>query len=92
MTARICRYCGSAAVMIRALVAGSAWICPPVEGWAEGCVGAVEGLEPAAGVVVTGVATPPPAAAPPVPVVVAASAARRVIASLVASAFFRYTT
>jgi hypothetical protein len=33
ITARSCRYCGSGAVMISELVAGSAWICPPVDGW-----------------------------------------------------------
>ena len=36
MTARSCRYWGSAAVMIRELVEGSAWICPPVEGLGRG--------------------------------------------------------
>ncbi len=34
MTARSCRYCGSLAVMMSELVAGSAWMVPPVEGWA----------------------------------------------------------
>jgi hypothetical protein len=33
ITARSWRYCGSGAVMMSELVAGSAWICPPVEGW-----------------------------------------------------------
>ena len=34
MTARNCRYCGSGAVMMSELVAGSARICPPVDGCA----------------------------------------------------------
>jgi hypothetical protein len=33
ITARSWRYCGSGAVMMSELVAGSAWICPPVDGW-----------------------------------------------------------
>jgi hypothetical protein len=36
ITARSWRYCGSGAVMMSELVAGSAWICPPVEGWLAG--------------------------------------------------------
>ena len=42
ITARICRYCGSGAVMMSELVAGSAWIWPPVDGWAVACTGAVQ--------------------------------------------------
>jgi hypothetical protein len=48
ITARSWRYCGSGAVMISELVAGSAWICPPVDGWAEAATGAVAALAPAA--------------------------------------------
>ena len=33
MTARNWRYCGSGAEMMSELVVGSAWICPPVDGW-----------------------------------------------------------
>jgi hypothetical protein len=36
ITARNWRYCGSGAVMMSELVVGSAWICPPVEGWLAG--------------------------------------------------------
>ena len=35
MTARICLYRGSAAVMMSALLAGSAWMKPPVDGAAN---------------------------------------------------------
>ena len=33
ITARSSRYTGSGALMMSELVAGSAWICPPVDGW-----------------------------------------------------------
>ena len=33
ITVRSWRYSGSGAVMMSELVVGSAWICPPVEGW-----------------------------------------------------------
>ena len=75
--------------MISELVAGSAWIWPPVDGCADAAIGAVAGLAPAAvalPVVGRGGDVPPP---PAPPGVVAASAARSVTASLVASAFFR---
>ena len=39
MTARICLYRGSAAVMMSALLAGSAWMKPPVDGAALACTG-----------------------------------------------------
>ena len=85
ITLRSWRYCGSGAVMMRALVAGSAWIWPPVDGWAEAL--RLPAAAPAAaglpGVVL--VLTAPLRASP-------AMAARKVVASLVASAFFRYTT
>ena len=43
MTSRSCRYSGSGAVMISELVAGSAWMKPPVDGPAEPCTGVVRG-------------------------------------------------
>ena len=87
ITLRSWRYCGSGAVMMRALVAGSAWIWPPVDGWAEALRLAVDAPAPAAAGVpeVAGVVTAPLRDSP-------AMAARKVVASLVASAFFRYTT
>jgi len=44
---RIWRYCGSEAVMISELVAGSAWIWPPVDGRADADTGVVVCGEPA---------------------------------------------
>ena len=113
ITARNWRYWGSGALMMSELVVGSAWICPPVEGWLllvlllpAPAPRAVPEPRPAElllvplpsidvlvmPVVVLGVDEP----LPPVLVVAAPlaldMAARRVVASLVASAFFRYTT
>ena len=92
MTARSCRYCGSAAVMISELVDGSAWIWPPVDGCPEACTGAVA-PPPPPGVVdrpvvdgVTAMEPPPPEIAPGA---LALNAARNVTASLAASAFLR---
>ena len=114
ITARSCRYWGSGAVMMSELVVGSAWICPPVEGWL--LLALLEPppapmprpplppspallLELLADAVLDDaaeVASPPepevPAAAAPLPPPVADMAARSVVASLVASAFLRYTT
>src|SRR3990167_4355626 len=101
ITARNCRYCGSGAVMMRALVVGSAWICPPVEGWLlplelpvpmPVAAPPVKPLLAGAGAVL-GLLAAGAEVAPPVDwLVPAAMAARSVAASLVASAFFRYTT
>ena len=110
ITARNWRYWGSGALMMSELVVGSAWICPPVEGWLllvlllpAPAPRAVPEPRPAElllvplpsidvlvmPVVVLGVDEP----LPPVLVVAAPlaldMAARRVVASLVASAFFR---
>ena len=114
ITARSWRYWGSGAVMMSELVVGSAWICPPVEGWL--LLALLEPppapmprpplppspallLELLADAVLDDaaeVASPPepevPAAAAPLPPPVADMAARSVVASLVASAFLRYTT
>ena len=94
MTARIWRYCGSAAVMISELVAGSAWIWPPVEGWADGCVGVVAGLASRGSGLRGGLRLRRPAVAVAAAggacaAWSAAMAARKVMASLAASAFFR---
>ena len=81
--------------MMSELVAGSAWICPPVDGAALGLTGVVAGLLPAAPVALAavsvraGAAVEPPAPPPPPS---PARAARSVVASDTASAFFRYTT
>jgi hypothetical protein len=107
ITARSWRYCGSGAVMMSELVAGSAWICPPVEGWllrgaaagrpvallARRGTAAAAGGQPwlplGAGARWRAVRRRRGAAAEwPL----ADMAARSVTASLVASAFFRYTT
>ncbi len=89
ITARSCRYCGSGAVMIRALVAGSAWIWPPVEGAALAATGVVARLAPVAPAA-PAARLAPPLAVPPLPVLASpASAARRVVASATALAFFR---
>src|SRR5450830_1094199 len=106
MTSRNCRYCGSGAEMISELVAGSAWICPPVEGWAllpklldtplpKVLVVPVVVLPVALlgvprllldrGLPVLPVSEPVLLAPP----LAATRAARKVVASLVASAFFR---
>ena len=45
MTARSWRYIGSGAVMISALVAGSAWMKPPVDGLAAALTGLVDWVE-----------------------------------------------
>ena len=111
MTVRSWRYCGSGAVMMSELVVGSAWICPPVEGWLllvlEDDAPAPRPL-PAAALELPLVVPLPMALRPPVDVLLAGAtllpalacalpvpadrAARSVAASLVASAFFRYTT
>ena len=93
MTARNWRYCGSEAVMMRELVAGSAWICPPVEGPALGVMGAVAALlwlvAPADVLEVPdGVAGVVEVVAV-LPAAVLLMAARRTVARLVALAFFR---
>src|SRR6516165_5295455 len=89
--------------MMSELVAGSAWMKPPVDGPADGVIGAAAalvvlfavpavpaGLTAGAAVGVELVpAAPPP---PPPPDVPALNAARSTVASLVASAFFRWTT
>jgi hypothetical protein len=89
--------------MMSELVEGSAWMKPPVDGPAEGVIGAAAALVvfavpavPAgfAASVCVGVDDvpadePPP---PPAPEVPAPNAARSTVASLVASAFFRWTT
>ena len=96
MTARNWRYCGSGAVMMSELVAGSAWICPPVEGWLllplldgppESPVVVKPPVEAGGGAGICSVE--PKGAAPPLPPVLAASEARKVTASLAASAFLR---
>ena len=104
MTARSSRYTGSGALMMSELVAGSAWICPPVDGWlllAASMLGPLARPLPALAPRAIGLllpgrddAPPPPLAAAPAPALAlwpgsAARAARRVTASLVASAFFR---
>ena len=48
MTLRNWRYSGSGAVMMSELVAGSAWMKPPVDGPAEADTGAVDGVAPPA--------------------------------------------
>src|SRR5205085_8571925 len=89
--------------MISELVAGSAWIWPPVEGWADGLIGALAALEPVlpaplrplvtSGAVAGVVPTLTVPAAPVAPVGLRlASAARRTTASLEASALRRKTT
>src|SRR6185312_13931905 len=105
ITARNWRYSGGGAVMMSELVAGSAWICPPVDGSALFCTASpAEWLlmllvPPVVAVLavlalVCGVAALAPL---PVPVLVVAGLslareARNTAASLVASAFFRCTT
>jgi hypothetical protein len=104
ITARIWRYCGSGAVMISELVLGSAWICPPVEGWFALFSGAEACGEPlfwppkavccacwAKAFCACGCAAPPAPAGPPWVVLtwLAAMAARSVAARRTASAFFR---
>jgi hypothetical protein len=73
--------------MISELVAGSAWIWPPVEGCALAVTGLLAGLLPPVGVMVReGL----PAPVETVEMVVSpASAARKVLARATASAFFR---
>src|SRR5689334_12208912 len=87
--------------MISEFVDGSAWMKPPVDGPADGVIGAAAALVafpvpavPAglAAIVCVGVDEVPadePPVPPPVP---APNAARSTVASLVASAFFRWTT
>ena len=95
MMARSWRYCGSGAVMTSELVAGSAWICPPVEGWLLALVlpapMPIAALRPAvlvlAALAVLAAGLLAAAAPPPAPL--AAIAARSVVASCVASAFFK---
>ena len=70
--------------MISELVAGSAWICPPVLGWLLAAPLPMGVVLPPAGVGWARVGVPG-VLAPLWPV----SAARKVTASLVASAFFR---
>src|SRR5215207_6336813 len=92
--------------MMSELVAGPAWTKPPVEGPADGVIGAAAapeavavpavpaGFAPSVAVgeddrpVVVSVPPPPPPPPPPA----APKAARRTVASLVASAFLRWTT
>jgi hypothetical protein len=74
--------------MMSALVAGSAWICPPVDGWLL-----VPGtpLVPDMGctVMLALAAVPVVPVVPVVPMAPLLMAARKVVASLVASAFFK---
>src|SRR6218665_1296823 len=95
MTARNWRYWGSGAVMISELVAGSAWIWPPVAGWLllaafrlwPGLLPPVDvdSSPPPLPVVLPDGPGPDDAMPLPLPLI----AARKVAASLVASAFFR---
>ncbi len=72
--------------MMSALVAGSAWIWPPVEGASLAATGEVVGLPPGAvGLERTRLVLGALDVLPPPP----ASAARKVVASAVASAFLR---
>ena len=72
--------------MISELVAGSAWICPPVLGWLVAVLLPMGAVVPPVGLGWARVAVGVPGVlVPPWPV----SAARKVTASLVASAFFR---
>src|SRR6185369_7553836 len=87
--------------MMSELVDGSAWMNPPVDGPAAGVMGAAAaldtfpvpavpaGLTPPVGV---GVELPVGPPAPPAPPDAALNAARSTVASLVASAFLRWTT
>ncbi|MDT4876647.1 hypothetical protein FQZ97_1120950 [compost metagenome] len=79
--------------MMSAFVAGSAWICPPVDGLALAATGAVAcglpaAVDPAAARMATAVGALVSAPAPPA-LPSPAMAARNVVASEVASAFFR---
>jgi hypothetical protein len=99
---RTWRYSGSAAVMINELVAGSAWMKPPVETWAAPVTGAVDcgdwvlpGVsgEPGEGCwagVNVGVEPVVAPEAPPLPL--PGKAARSTVARRTASAFFKCTT
>lgn len=84
ITLRSWRYCGSGAVMISALVAGSAWIWPPVEGW---LLVLLPGTPLVPGVGCTDMLAL--ATVPVAPMALLLMAARKVVASLVASAFFK---
>ena len=81
--------------MISELVARSAWICPPVDGWAEGATPAAAGLAltlllgTGAGLLPTALPSPAVPLAAATLLRSAARAARNVTASLLASAFFR---
>src|SRR5664279_4531473 len=88
--------------MMSELVAGSAWMKPPVEGPAEGASGAaapdvalavpaVPGALAPRGLDVSELAPPPPPGPPPPPEA-ALKAARSTVASLVTSALLRWTT
>ena len=93
MTLRSCRYNGSGAVMISELVAGSAWMKPPVEGLADAATGVDAGVDPAApSATRAGCTEAVPATPPAAPDAPEAKAARSTAASFTASAFFRYTT
>lgn len=80
--------------MMSALVAGSAWICPPTEGAALEATAALAALPVVRGVVAVVVPLVVPAGLLPLLALAlsAAKAARKVVASCTASAFLRYTT